>query len=291
MRTLAVVAALVGSLAVTATAQAVGTATRTAVPVKAPDYRYKQVDPGEGAGFEAVGFNDSTWSTGAAGFGTTNGTCPFNNSSFIGTSWDVNSDILLRKHFELPASAHNLEVNGTVDNDATVYINGQQIGFAQSGFCNIGAIDFAADDSTLVAGDNLLAVRGHDAGVAAYIDQEVTYQVPVYAVCLLYDPAKSHKSGSTVPLKIQLCDENGANVSSPDIVVHATELTKTDNNAAAAVEDSGNANPGDDFRYDASLAGYIFNKSTKGLSSGTWRLSFEVDGDHDAAYELPFDVR
>jgi hypothetical protein len=50
--------------------------------------------------------------------------------------------------------------------------------------------------------------------VEAYVDQQVTYDVPVYSLCLLYDPTKSHKLGSTVPLKIQLCDENG-NITTP----------------------------------------------------------------------------
>jgi hypothetical protein len=204
--------------------------------------------------------------------------------------------MLLRKEFTLPASAHNLRVEGTVDNDATVYINGQQLGLpVLSGNCVANAINRSAPDSLLVAGGtNLLAVRGHDFGVTTYLDQRVRYDDPLYSLCLLYDPAKSHKSGSTVPLKLQLCDENGVNVSSADIVVHATGLTKTDSSPSPAVEDSGNANPGDDFRYDATLdgtGGYIFNKSTKGLSAGTWQVQLSVDGDEGPEYTLFFDVR
>jgi hypothetical protein len=60
------------------------------------------------------------------------------------------------------------------------------------------------------------------------------------------------------------------------------------------VEDSGNANPEDDFRYDATLGGsggYIFNKSTKGLSAGTWTLRLSIDSDSQSGYQLLFDVR
>ena len=40
---------------------------------------------------------------------------------------------------------------------------------------------------------------------------------PVYEACLRYDPAKAHRAGSTAPLKVQLCDSSGANLSSPDL--------------------------------------------------------------------------
>ena len=44
------------------------------------------------------------------------------------------------------------------------------------------------------------------------------------------------------------------------------------------VIDSGNANPDSTFRYDASLQGYIFNISTKGMS-GTYDVRFRVGAD------------
>ena len=290
-----ILAGLLAALALAGPAHAVGTVTRTAVPFQAPGYSFKQVAWGAEAGFEAVGYIPSGWATGQAAFGIP-GQCAFDNDGSIHTTWAANTDMLLRKEFTLPAFAHNLRVEGTVDNDATVYINGQQLGLpVLSGNCIANAINRSAPDSLLVAGGtNLLAVRGHDSGVTTYLDQRVLYDVPLYSLCLLYDPAKSHKSGSTVPLKLQLCDENGVNVSSADIVLHATGLTKTDNSASPAVEDSGDANPGDDFRYDATLGGtggYIFNKSTKGLSAGTWKISFSVAGDEGPEYALFFDVR
>ena len=46
------------------------------------------------------------------------------------------------------------------------------------------------------------------------------------------------------------------------------------------MEEIGSANtPDNNFRYDATLAGFIFNLSTKGLTSGTWVLSFTVGAD------------
>jgi hypothetical protein len=43
------------------------------------------------------------------------------------------------------------------------------------------------------------------------------------------------------------------------------------------VEDAGNANPDDNFRFDAGA--YIFNLKTTGYPSGTYLLGFVVAGD------------
>jgi hypothetical protein len=46
--------------------------------------------------------------------------------------------------------------------------------------------------------------------------------------------------------------------------------------------------------YDATLGGsggYIFNRSTKGLSAGTWRTGLSIDGDSQSGYQLLFDIR
>jgi hypothetical protein len=124
-----------------------------------------------------------------------------------------------------------------------------------------------------------------------------------YKTCLLYDPTKSYKAGSTAPLKFYLCDASGNDVSNSAIVVQATSLSKVDNTASGVLEDSGYANsPENNFRYDATLGptgGYIFNLSTKSpspalgqknaLSTGTWKLSLTVNG--AGGYSLQFDVK
>ena len=111
-----------------------------------------------------------------------------------------------------------------------------------------------------------------------------------YAVCVLYDQAKAHRAGSTVPIKLRLCDAAGRNVSAAGIIVTAAGLTKLDGTASVEVEDAGNANPDGDFRYDATLAGYSYNLGTAGLTTGTWRLSFTVAGD-PTPHAVQFDVR
>ena len=99
-------------------------------------------------------------------------------------------------------------------------------------------------------------------------------------VCPLFDQTKAYKSGSTLPVKLQLCDINGNDVSSSTIVVHAVGLTIISNDAPAILADAGNANPDNNFRFDAQIGdqgGYIFNLSLKGLTTGTYSLNFTID--------------
>jgi hypothetical protein len=111
-----------------------------------------------------------------------------------------------------------------------------------------------------------------------------------YKVCLLYDPAKSVNAGGVIPLKIQLCDASGANVSASTITVHATGLQQVDGTASSADLPPSNANPDSDFRYDGTLAGYIYNLKTTGLARGTWKMGFTVTGD-PVPHSIQFDVR
>jgi hypothetical protein len=97
-----------------------------------------------------------------------------------------------------------------------------------------------------------------------------------FKVCVLYDTTKEYKAGSTVPIKLQLCSAANVNLSAAAIIVHAVSTTKTSTTVSGTVADSGNANPDNDFRYDATLPGYIYNLSTKGLTTGTYLLTFTV---------------
>jgi hypothetical protein len=116
---------------------------------------------------------------------------------------------------------------------------------------------------------------------------------PSYQICLLYDGLLARKSGTTYPIKLQLCDTNGQNLSSPSIVLHAISITQASTNAPGPLDDTGNANPDFDFRYDATLDGtgrYIFNLSLRGLPTGTYNLDFRA-GTDPALHSAPFAVR
>jgi hypothetical protein len=102
-----------------------------------------------------------------------------------------------------------------------------------------------------------------------------------FSICPLYDQTRSVKAGATFPIKLDLCDGNGKNLSSPSITVQATAVTKV-SGSSGTPESPGNANPDNNFRFDSSLGGsggYIFNLSTAGLSPGTYSLQFTVTGD------------
>lgn len=146
---------------------------------------------------------------------------------------------------------------------------------------------------TVTATSSLTRLQFADVGfsnsLGSYLDDVSVIEAP-YGVCFLYDTTKAVKSGATKPIKLQICDAMGNNLSSPSLVLHAVNVVKVDNSASTAVEDAGQANPDWDFRYDANLGGYIYNLSTGGLTSGTWQLVFTVNGSA-TVYVAPFDVR
>jgi len=120
-------------------------------------------------------------------------------------------------------------------------------------------------------------------------------QTVSYRICVLYDPTKAAKLGSTVPIKLQLCNASGANLSASTIVVRAVSVQLQSTDAPGVLADPSNANPDNDVRFDGSLAGYIYNLSTKALASGTWRLTFTAQDAPGSAssqtYSTTFQVK
>jgi probable HAF family extracellular repeat protein len=138
-----------------------------------------------------------------------------------------------------------------------------------------GPVANGANIDTATAGVRTFAVQAADAvGNSATSSRNYTV---AYGVCVQYDQSKAHKAGSTVPIKVQLCDANGANVSSPGIALMATGVYLVSNSAPGSLEDSGNANPDYQFRFDTDR--YIFNLSLKGFSQGTYALTFTAGAD------------
>jgi hypothetical protein len=133
-------------------------------------------------------------------------------------------------------------------------------------------------------------------GAASYNDVWILTNAngaPLYSTCLLYDPTIAVKSGATIPIKLQLCNSSGSNLSSSSIVVHAISVTQVSTSISGLVEDSGNANPDNDFRYDSTLGntgGYIFNLKTTGFTTGTYNLNFKA-GNDPATYQASFQVK
>jgi hypothetical protein len=157
-------------------APAVREVTVTVLPYGSKDWKYQQVAWGDDPRFYEPGFNDNSWPYGQEGFGTTGGPCAWNNPTDVKTHWDLNTDMLVRHTLIIPSDAKDVRISGTIDNDATVYLNGHQLQYVQSGSCVADAIDAVAPAGDLKK-DSLLAIRGHDTGVADYLNVEVTYRL------------------------------------------------------------------------------------------------------------------
>jgi len=152
----------------------------TIIPYLDTNYKFKVVNQGGLAGFEQPTFDDSSFSTGDAGFGTVNAICSLTNSVNTKTVWPLNTDILLRKNFNLPAGATNLRIFVAIDNDIQVFVNGADVsgGLIMHGGCPTrDSFMFTAPDITLNEGENLLSVRARDRGSVSYVDVRVVFDV------------------------------------------------------------------------------------------------------------------
>ncbi|WP_117208072.1 hypothetical protein [Allorhizocola rhizosphaerae] len=162
--------------AAAATAKAVPTeATVIAVDYNSSGWAYLQVAQDEDTPpFETSGFDDSDWPVGQAPFGTSTG-CSHNES--VKTQWQPNTDLLVRRWVHLPTNAQEVRIEGTVDNDALVYLNGQLLQTVSSGSCRTNDINVVVPPEVLEP-CNLLAIHGSDRGLATYLDVRVTYTTP-----------------------------------------------------------------------------------------------------------------
>jgi len=107
---------------------------------------------------------------------------------------------------------------------------------------------------------------------------------------VLTDLSKPFKAGRVIPIMLQLRDPNGVNISSPNLPVRAVRLARVNADGSrtlVTLQDAGNSNPGNLFRYDAGLRGYIFNLSTKDLGPGLYEF-FWLTGNDLTEHKLTF---
>jgi hypothetical protein len=109
-----------------------------------------------------------------------------------------------------------------------------------------------------------------------------------YRICLLYDPDHEQPVTGAVPIKLQLCDAAGTNLSKPSITL--TALT-VDGTLDPGPNFSGNSNYGRAFRYNAKLKGYIYNLNVDGLVAGPHTLEFEASTTGTVPYTAPFALK
>jgi hypothetical protein len=144
-----------------------------------------------------------------------------------------------------------------------------------------------ANLDTAAAGSRTFQVSATDK-VGNASAASVAYSVG-YKICPIYDSSKAKMRGSTYPIKVRVCDVGDNNLSSAAVGVHAVSVTMASTDAPGTLDASGNANPDDNFRYDSSLGGYIFNLSTSGLASGTYSLNLTAGLDpvlHSVSFQV-----
>jgi hypothetical protein len=161
---------------------------------------------------------------------------------------------------------------------------GSGVNAGQSG----GPVPSGSNLDTSTVGAHTFTVTGVDNVGNTATPQSASYAVG-YQVACLYDQSKYVNSGATVPIKLQLTDANGVNVSSASIVLTALQVTMTGAPTGTVAEAPGNANPDNNFRYDAASNTYQYNLSTKGLASGAYTLSFTAGSDptlHTVSFQV-----
>ena len=188
-------------------------------------------------------------------------------------------------------SANVTTAAGTV-NEGTVTFTVRDAGNNVIGSPVIGNVSagVATANYTLPGGTTpqALTITGEFSGGTLIAPSTDTATLSVsFNICLLYDPTKAVKSGATYPIKIQLCDVNGNNVSAANIVVHAVNVVQVSSSTSGDVITSGSANGDNDFRFDN--GSYILNLKTTGLSTGTYNLNFTAGNDpvvHTAEFQV-----
>lgn len=154
-----------------------------------------------------------------------------------------------------------------------------------------GTVAGASPLDTTTAGAKTFTVNTTDEA-GNQTTKTVNYTVG-FALAPLYEVDKTHKAGSAVPVKLQLLDNAGANLSSAERVVRALGVSLVSADTYGPVADAGNANPDQNFRFDPTLGetgGYIFNLKTTGYAPGTYQLYFKVGADPHV-YTTQFQIK
>ncbi len=151
------------------------------VPYGADGYRYRVFAHGAvPADWAANGFAEAGFVPGTAAFGSGGG-CPIQAS--VRTTWNINTDIVVRRDIELPAGATDVNVSVAADNDVEVRWNGQDISGGLVSHENCSNLDdrvFAVPAANVHA-DNLLAIHAVDRGGESLLDIRVSAVLPAEA--------------------------------------------------------------------------------------------------------------
>ena len=125
----------------------------------------------------------------------------------------------------------------------------------------------------------------------ATVAYTVVVPPPSFRIRTLYDTLKENNAGSAIPIKLQVENAAGVNVSSSNVIVEALFVSSGTEIGPAEEEalDAGQSNPLGRFRY-VSDGAYMFNLKTTGLQTGPYVLVLRVAGD-TTLHAVPFLIR
>ena len=135
-------------------------------------------------GWMNPGFDASAWATDSGPFSNTTPVYCAGPYGAAGLPTSGNGDfpiggsLFLRNSFVLPTDAWGLHLAGTIDNYASMWVNGTSYGSANGGNCSTGDISIDVANASLQRGatSNLVAVNASDDGsTATYFALQATY--------------------------------------------------------------------------------------------------------------------
>lgn len=195
----------------------------------------------------------------------------------------TDQSVTLTANVSGPATINEGTVTFTVRNAANVVVGLPVVGNVSGG---VATANYILPGGTA---PQALTITGEFSGGAFTQPSSDTATLSVsFNVCLLYDPSKAKNSGAAYPIKIQLCDINGNNVSAESTVVHAVNIQQVSTFAYGDVTTAGNANPDNNFRFTSDS--YTLNLKTTGLSTGVYKLYFTA-GNDPVLHSVEFQVK
>ena len=138
-----------------------------------------------------------------------------------------------------------------------------------------GSFQVAINTAALPAGTYTIQYQYAGDGNFTASSGTGTLQVS-YAIKLCFDNTKPVQAGEVLPIKLQVTDASGNNLSSKDLTVTAVSLIGP-NGATYTPHAKGPWNPGNVFHH--SRHGYRYNLDTTGLAPGTYTLMVKVGND------------